>query len=109
MEYGKVKKYVRVFGFIFGIGLIVPAVISFIINGADSFYASNFVFASGLVVAAAGGAGLIVPFSILKSKIRNLRIGEELVVEKKDRLRWEYICLAAGAALILVSYIIAGM
>lgn len=109
MEYGKVKKNVRIFGLIFGIGLFVPSVISFIINGASSFYASNFVFASGLFIAAAGGAGLVVPFSLLKAKIRRLKIGEELVVEKKDRLRWEYICLAAGAALILASFIIAGM
>ncbi len=105
----KVKKYGKLFGVILGVGLTVPVVLSFVLNGASRLYASNFVFTAGFLMAAAGAAGLVMPFSLLKVKLRRLKAGEELAVEKKEGLRWEYVFLADGAVLVLASYFIAAI
>jgi uncharacterized membrane protein len=91
------------------IGAIFPTLAALLVYGfsANNFVISNYIFTFGIITAVLGGAWSILPFFMLKSKLRKAKRGEEVEVQKREGLRWEYILIAAGAAIIFISYFIA--
>ncbi len=90
-------------------GTIIPALAALLVHGfsINTFAISNYVFTVGMFTAAAGGIWSILPFFRLKSKLRKTKIGEEVEVETREGLRWEYILMVSGAIIIVISYFIA--
>jgi hypothetical protein len=91
------------------IGIILPALAALLVYGfsVNNFVISNYVFTVGILTAVAGGVWSIFPFFIFKSKLRKARRGEEIEVQKREGLMWEYILVAAGILIIISSYFIA--
>jgi len=90
-------------------GVILPALAALVVYGSsvNSFVISNYVFSVGILIAAAGGILNILPFFMLKSKLRKTKMGSDIEVNKREGLYWEYILMAAGVLIIIVSYFIA--
>ena len=90
-------------------GVILPALAALVVYGfsVNSFVISNYMFSVGILTAVAGGGLSILPFFMLKSKLRKTKMGEEVEVKKREGLRWDYILMAAGVLIIIVSYFIA--
>ena len=90
-------------------GAMLPALAALVVYGSsvNSFAISNYVFSAGILTATAGGVWSILPFFMLKSKLRKTKMGEDVEVQKREGLLWEYILIAAGASIIIVSYFIA--
>jgi hypothetical protein len=91
------------------IGSILPALAALIVYGSsvNSFVISNYIFSIGILTAVAGGVWSILPFFIFKSKLRKTKMGEEVEVKKREGLRWDFILAAAGALIVVISYLIA--
>lgn len=91
------------------IGVIIPTLAALLAYGfsANNFVMSNYIFTSGMFITVVGGAWSIWPFFMFKSKLRKARIGEEVGVQKREGLRWEYMLMAAGVLIIVAAYLAA--
>lgn len=91
------------------IGLIVPTLAALLASGhsVNNFVISNYIFITGIFIAVAGGIWSILPFFMYKTKLRKTKMWEEVDVQKREGLRWEYILMGAGALIVIVSYVIA--
>ncbi|MGE5631274.1 MAG: hypothetical protein ACM3TR_09290 [Caulobacteraceae bacterium] len=90
-------------------GTVLPILAAFILYGfsVNYFKISNFIFTTGLFVSAIGGLAAVIPFSFLKAKLRKNPRVEKLEVKKREGLLWEYILLAGGVIIIVISYLAA--
>lgn len=90
-------------------GAILPVLAALLIYGSSvtNFIISDYMFRAGMITAFSGGIWSIVPFFIFKSKLRKTKRGEAVEVKKREGLRWDYILMAAGVLIVIVSYFIA--
>ena len=91
------------------IGAIIPTMAALLVYGfsVNNFVISNYIFTFGILTAVSGGVWSILPFFLLKSKLRKAKRGEEVEVQKREGLIWEYILIAASVIIIAISYFIA--
>ena len=91
------------------IGVILPTLAALLVYGfsVNNFVISNYIFTAGILASVAGGAWSILPFFMFKSKLRRTKRGEEVEVQKREGLMWEYILIVSGVLIIIVSYFIA--
>lgn len=103
-----VKTIVNIVAFT-AVGAILPVLAALAAYGSsvNSFAISNYIFTVGILTAVAGGIWSVLPFFMFKSKLRKTKMGEEVEVEKKEGLRWDYILLTAGVLIVVISYFIA--
>lgn len=87
-------------------GAILPTLAALLVYGfsVNNFAISNYIFTFGILIAVAGGVWSILPFFMLKSKLRKTKMGEEVEVQEREGLRWEYILMVSGVIIIVVSY-----
>ncbi len=90
-------------------GIILPVLAALAVYGfsVNNFVMSNYIFMAGIATAVAGGVWSILPFFMLKSKLRKAKRWEEVDVQKREGLMWEYILIVSGVMIIIVSYLIA--
>jgi hypothetical protein len=91
------------------IGAALPALAALLACGlsVNNFVISNYIFAIGILITATGGIWSILPFFMFKSKLRQAKRGEEVEVQIRKGLRWEYILMVSGVIIIGISYCIA--
>ncbi|MHB1393704.1 MAG: hypothetical protein ACYCYE_11650 [Clostridia bacterium] len=90
-------------------GIILPTLAALLVYGhsVNNFVISNYIFMAGILTSVAGGLWSILPFFMFKSKLRRTKRWEEVNVQKREGLMWEYILIVAGVLIAVVSYFIA--
>jgi uncharacterized membrane protein len=90
-------------------GVILPALAALLVYGhsVNNFVISNYIFMAGIFTSVAGGVWSILPFFMFKTKLRKTKRWEEVEVQKREGLMWEYMLIVAGVLIAIVSYCIA--
>lgn len=91
------------------IGVILIALLLVLVTNSftiDNIALGNYTFIISFLFSLVGGAKIILSFEFFKKKLFKTPLDAELDEEEdnKDRIRWEYICVTAGAILIVISY-----